>query len=264
MALVTGLKLHTVCQSARCPNMGECWHERTATFLILGDTCTRNCGFCAVKTGCPSPADENEPKRVAEAVAVLSLKHAVITSVNRDDLPDGGAGIFAETIRAIRKKLPTCSTEVLIPDFRGNWDSLQLVVDARPDILNHNVETVPRMYPKVRPQADYKTSVELLRKAKEMDASITTKSGIMVGVGETLDEIQQVMLDLREADCDILTIGQYLRPSFDHVPISKYYTPEEFEQMRLLGMNIAFKHIESGPLVRSSYHAARALKAKDG
>ena len=259
MALVTDLKLHTVCQSAGCPNIGECWHERTATFLILGNTCTRSCGFCAVPSGEPLPADGEEPERVAEAAFVLSLKHVVVTSVTRDDLADGGASIFAETIRAIRRRLPDCSIEVLIPDFRRSRDALQVVVEVRPDVLNHNVETVPRMYRLIRPQADYKASLELLRRAKEMDAAISTKSGIMVGVGETVEEVGQTMRDLRNVGCDILTIGQYLRPSLNHAPIAKYYTPEEFEQLRLLGMSLGFEHIEAGPLVRSSYHAARAL-----
>ncbi|MDO8586450.1 MAG: lipoyl synthase [Armatimonadota bacterium] len=264
MALVTDLKLHTVCQSAGCPNIGECWHERTATFLILGNTCTRNCAFCAVPGGEPLPADEQEPERVAEACAALSLRHVVVTSVTRDDLPDGGASIFAETIRAVRRRLPDCSIEVLIPDFRGSHEALRVVVEARPDVLNHNVETVPRMYGLIRPRADYEASLEMLRRAKEMDASMATKSGIMVGVGETTDEIHQTMRDLRRVGCDILTIGQYLRPSLNHAPIRKYYTPEEFEHLRLLGIDMAFKHIESGPLVRSSYHAARALGDKDG
>lgn len=261
---MTNLSLHTVCQSARCPNLGECWNDRTATFLILGNTCTRNCGFCAVPTGCPEPPDHQEPERVAEAAKVLVLKHAVVTSVTRDDLDDGGAGIFAETICAIKRQMPGCSIEVLIPDFRGDRDALRKVVEAKPDILNHNIETVPRLYPKMRPQADYRASLDLLHAAKHMDPSINTKSGIMVGVGEALDEVKQTMLDLREARCDILTIGQYLSPSLNHVPIQRYYTPDEFENLRQLGMSMAFKHIESGPLVRSSYHAARALKDEDG
>jgi lipoic acid synthetase len=264
MGLVTDLKLHTVCQSARCPNIGECWHDRTATFLILGNTCTRSCGFCAVPTGCPQPPDEQEPERVAEAAKILALKHAVVTSVTRDDLDDGGAGLFANTIRAIKRQVPNCSVEVLIPDFRGDPEALRTVVEAKPDILNHNIETVPRLYSKVRPQADYRASLDLLRAARGMEPSQITKSGIMVGVGETDDEIRQTMLDLRQAGCDILTIGQYLSPSLNHVPIQRYYTPDEFENLRQLGMSMAFKHIESGPLVRSSYHAARALRDKDG
>lgn len=263
MALVTDLKLHTVCQSARCPNIGECWHERTATFMILGNVCTRNCGFCAVTTGSPSPADEREPERVGEAAQVLSLKHAVVTSVTRDDLADGGASIFAATIREIKRRLKECSVEVLIPDFKGDREALRVVVEARPDILNHNIETVPRLYKTMRRQANYEMSLDLLRAAKEIDPAVYTKSGIMVGVGESREEVIKTMLDLREAGCDILTIGQYLRPSFDHVAISRYYKPEEFKELRDLGMNMAFRHIESGPLVRSSYHAARAIKAED-
>jgi lipoyl synthase len=281
MGLVTDLGLHTVCQSARCPNIGECWHERTATFLILGNICTRSCRFCAVQTGCPQPPDEREPERVAEAAVTLSLRHAVVTSVTRDDLADGGSGLFAETIRAIRRRLPECSVEVLIPDFQGDREALRTVVEARPDILNHNIETIPRLYDKVRPQAKYEMSLELLRRAKEMaaamsddgfgkplsrnncDCGMATKSGIMVGVGETEDEIRQTMADLREAGCDFLTIGQYLSPSLNHVPIQRYYTPDEFEKLKHLGMSMAFKHIESGPLVRSSYHAARSLKGCD-
>jgi lipoic acid synthetase len=259
LSLVQNLRLNTICQSARCPNIGECWRERTATFLILGDVCTRNCGFCAVRSGKPSPVDEEEPERVAHAAQSLGLKHAVVTSVTRDDLPDGGASVFAETIRAIKQRLTDCSVEVLIPDFKGSRAALQAVVDARPDVLNHNVETVPRMYSLVRPQADYAASIRLLRWAKEMSPFVIAKSGLMVGIGETSDEIILTMRDLRDAGCEILTIGQYLRPSFDHAPISRYYTPEEFESFRLAGIDMGFRHVESGPLVRSSYHAARAV-----
>jgi len=254
--LIERLHLHTVCQSARCPNIGECWSERTATFMILGDACTRNCGFCAVECRRPEPVDPEEPQRVAAAAAALELRHAVITSVTRDDLEDGGARIFAETIRAIREKLPGCSVEVLIPDFQGSIDALQIVMDARPDVLNHNVETVPRLYPRIRPQAAYDRSLEVLRRAKELGRAGLTKSGIMVGVGETVDEVVETMRDLRAVGCDILTIGQYLRPSLAHVPIDRYYTPREFEALRSEGLRMGFLHVESGPLVRSSYHAA--------
>lgn len=260
-ALVEGMELHTVCQSAHCPNIGECWHARTATFMILGNVCTRSCRFCAVDTGCPLPADREEPGRVARAVQTLGLRHAVITSVTRDDLEDGGASIFAETIREIRKLVPDCSIEVLIPDFAGSDKALLEVVVARPDILNHNAETVPRMYPLVRPQAVYERSLRVFRRSKEMDPTLLTKSGIMVGVGEEYDEVVQTMKDLREVDCNILTIGQYLRPSKDHAPIVRYYTPEEFEELKKAGLEMGFKHVESGPLVRSSYHAAEQARS---
>lgn len=258
-ALVNRLELHTVCQSAHCPNIGECWHSRTATFMILGNTCTRNCRFCAVSSGCPDPVDIEEPERVARAVQALNLRHAVITSVTRDDLSDGGASIFADTILAIRRLLPGCSIEVLIPDLLGSKDALYKIVKARPEILNHNIETVSRMYPLIRPQAVYERSLELLRNAKQMDSTILTKSGIMVGVGESTEEVIQTMKDLRDVDCDILTIGQYLRPSKDHAPIDRYYTPEEFDDLQKTGIEMGFKHVESGPLVRSSYHAAEQV-----
>lgn len=258
-ALVDRMQLHTVCQSAHCPNIGECWHAKTATFMILGNTCTRNCRFCAVDSGCPEPVDQNEPERVAEAVKILELRHAVITSVTRDDVPDGGASIFAETIRAIRRLHPSCSIEVLIPDFAGAEESLRTVVEARPDILNHNIETVARMYQHIRPQAVYSQSLELLRRAKEMDSDILTKSGIMVGVGETVSEVVETMKDLRSIGCNILTIGQYLRPSVNHVPIDRYYTPDEFEYLKKTGLELGFRHVESAPLVRSSYHAAEQM-----
>lgn len=257
-SLVESARLHTVCQSANCPNIGECWHARTATFMILGDICTRNCRFCAVSHGRPAPADEDEPRRVAEAVAYLKLKHAVITSVTRDDLPDGGAHIFAETIRLIREFVPSCSVEVLIPDFCGDYDALRTVIEARPDVLNHNIETVERLYPLVRPQAVYSRSLTLLRNCKS-DASDwhpKTKSGLMVGIGETWDEILETMNDLRNVGCDIITIGQYLAPSREHIPIAKYYSPEEFAQLKNIGLAMGFGYVESGPLVRSSYHAA--------
>lgn len=260
--LVDSARLHTVCQSANCPNIGECWRERTATFMILGNTCTRNCRFCAVGHGKPLPADEDEPRRVAEAVAHLKLKHAVVTSVTRDDLPDGGAAIFAATIRGIREKLPGCTVEVLIPDFGGDWQALKIVVDAKPEILNHNIETVERMYSLIRPQAVYSRSLELLRVAKEVGdpTAMRTKSGIMVGVGETWDEVVQTMRDLREAGCDILTIGQYLAPSSNHAPIERYYTPDEFSELHRVGTELGFGYIQSGPLVRSSYHAADSVE----
>src|SRR5690606_4589825 len=238
-----------------CSSDLECWEEGTATFLILGNICTRACGFCNVLTGRPTELDLAEPARVAEAVERLGLQHAVITSVNRDDLADGGAAIFAETIREIRRRLPDCSVEVLIPDFEGNWDALQMVMDARPDILNHNVETVPRLYRRVRTKADYARSVELLRRAKAMDGEVLTKSGIMVGLGETKDELLAVMRDLVEARVDILTIGQYLRPTLKHLPVVRYYTPAEFDELREAGEAMGFRHVESGPLVRSSYRA---------
>jgi lipoic acid synthetase len=254
--LVERLRLHTVCQSARCPNIGECWSQRTATFMILGNTCTRNCRFCAVDCGKPAAPDPVEPERVASAAATLKLRHAVVTSVTRDDLPDGGAGVFAETIRAIHARVERCTVEVLIPDFRGSLEALKLVMSSRPEVLNHNVETVPRLYPLVRPQAVYERSIELLRRAKELAPKGLTKSGIMVGIGETSEEIVQVMQDLRHARCDILTIGQYLRPSTEHVPIERYYSPDEFAALRATGLAMGFSHVEAGPLVRSSYHAA--------
>lgn len=254
--LVETARLHTVCQSANCPNIGECWHARTATFMILGDVCTRNCRFCAVACGVPSAPDPDEPGRVAEAVAYLQLRHAVITSVTRDDLPDGGASIFAETIRLIHENVPGCSVEVLIPDFGGNWDALDVVMNACPEVLNHNVETVARLYPAIRPQAVYERSLELLRRAA---GRARTKSGLMVGVGETWDEIIQTMHDLRSVGCEILTIGQYLAPSKDHAPIDRFYTPEEFDELRKLGMSMGFVQVVSGPLVRSSYRASECF-----
>ena len=253
--LVADLNLHTVCESARCPNIGDCWERRTATFMILGDICTRACGFCAIKTGRPLGLDEDEPYRVAEAVAHLGLRFAVITSVNRDELPDGGAHIFAATIREIRKRCPETGIEVLIPDFEGDREALQMVMDARPDILNHNMESIARLYKIVRPQAKYHRSLELLRRAKEMNPNVVTKSGMMLGVGEELDETRAAMRDLRDVDCDVLTLGQYLRPSFKHIPVVRYVSPEEFALLKEEGLAMGFKHVESGPLVRSSYHA---------
>ncbi|MBT3602403.1 MAG: lipoyl synthase [Candidatus Latescibacteria bacterium] len=254
--LVQEQNLHTVCESARCPNIGECWNSGTATFMILGDVCTRSCGFCAVKTGRPEWLDTEEPKRVAEAVQHLGLRHAVITSVNRDELPDGGAGIFAETIREVHRLCANTSIEVLIPDFQGNWDALQMVMDAGPNILNHNLETVPRLYKTMRPQAKYERSLELLDRAKDMRPDIPTKSGIMVGADESMDEVYQAIQDLAAQRTDILTIGQYLQPSPKHVAVERFYHPDEFSTMKTYALSLGFKHVESGPLVRSSYHAA--------
>lgn len=253
--------LHTVCEEARCPNIYECWANRTATFMILGDICTRACRFCAVNTGKPTELDLLEPDRVAEAAENMGLNHCVITSVARDDLSDGGASIFAETIKAVRKRLPLCSVEVLIPDFMGNWDALKVVMDAKPDILNHNIETVERMSNRVRAKAKYERSLELLKQAKEMQPNIPTKSSIMLGVGEEWDEILQAMDDLRAIDCDIMTIGQYLQPSPQHLNVVKYYTPDEFAILKEEGMKRGFSHVESGPLVRSSYHAHEQVKS---
>jgi lipoic acid synthetase len=255
------LDLHTVCESAKCPNIGECWGAGTATFMILGDICTRSCGFCAVKTGRPEGLDVEEPGRVAEAVRRLGLRHAVVTSVNRDELPDGGASIFSATIRAIRRLRPETRVEVLIPDFRGNWRALEAVMSAGPDILNHNVETPPRLYRTMRPQANYVQSLELLRRAGVANADITTKSGIMVGAGETMEEVYQTIDDIAEQGTDILTVGQYLQPSPAHVSIARFYHPEEFEKIRIFAQMRGFRHVESGPLVRSSYHAANHVVA---
>ncbi|GAB6935263.1 lipoyl synthase [Calditerricola yamamurae] len=253
--------LHTVCEEARCPNIYECWSHRTATFMILGDICTRACRFCAVKTGMPTELDLAEPERVAEAVEQMGLRHAVVTSVARDDLKDGGASIFAETIRAIRRRNPFTTVEVLIPDFQGNWDALKVVMDARPDILNHNIETVRRLTPRVRAKATYERSLELLWRAKELQPDIPTKSGIMLGVGETWEEILETMDDLRAAGVDILTIGQYLQPTKQHLKIERYYHPDEFARLKEEGLKRGFKHVESGPLVRSSYHAHEQVES---
>ncbi|MEW9673176.1 lipoyl synthase [Ammoniphilus sp. 3BR4] len=253
--------LHTVCEEAKCPNIYECWSNRTATFMILGDICTRACRFCAVKTGRPTELDWAEPDRVAEATEQMGLQHVVVTSVARDDLEDGGAIIFAETIRAIRSRLPMCSVEVLIPDFIGNWDALRVVLDAKPDILNHNMETVERLSDRVRSKAKYRRSLELLLKSKELSPLIPTKSSLMIGIGETLDEILLTMNDLRNVDCDILTIGQYLQPTKQHLEVVKYYSPTEFQWLKEEGEKRGFKHVESGPLVRSSYHAHEQVQA---
>ena len=246
-------QLHTVCQEAHCPNLGECWSRGTATFMILGDICTRSCGFCAVKTGRPLGLDLDEPRRVADAVAKMGIRHAVITSVNRDELEDGGASIFAMTIQEIRRRVPGCKVEVLIPDFQGSEEALNTVIEARPDVLNHNVETVPRLYPTVRPQADYQQSLTLLQRSKR--AGLLTKSGFMVGIGEEVEEIYELMRDLYQHGVDIVTIGQYLQPSPNHLPVVRYVHPEEFDRFREFGLSLGFKHVESGPLVRSSYHA---------
>lgn len=259
--LVTGHKLHTVCEEARCPNMGECWNAGTATFMILGDVCTRSCGFCNVKTGRPEFLDLDEPRRVADAIRTMSVKHAVITSVNRDELDDGGAGIFAETIRLARAARPGITVEVLIPDFRGDEHALRVLVDAKPDILNHNTETVPRLYPTVRPQAKYTRSLELLERGKQW--GMVTKSGLMLGLGETTEEIVEVMSDLRAVSCDILTLGQYLQPSREHLPVERYVHPDEFAMLKERGISMGFRHVESGPLVRSSYHAAMHISSPE-
>ena len=253
--LARGLGLHTVCESAQCPNIGECWDHHTATFMLLGDICTRRCGFCAVPKGRPQPIDWDEPRRVAEAVATLGLRHAVVTSVNRDDDNVGGAQIFAETIRQIREAVPDCRVEVLIPDFQGLEEPLRIVVDAKPNVLNHNTETVPRLYRAVRSGARYKRTLELLENAKKLDPATVTKSGVMVGIGEETSELIEVFRDLGERGVDILTIGQYLRPSKDHLPMTRYYAPEEFVSLKDEALKFGFKHVESGPLVRSSYHA---------
>ena len=264
--LMRDMELHTVCEEARCPNIGECWGHGTATFMILGDTCTRACRYCAVTSGKPTTLDLAEPKRVALAVQRMGLQHAVVTSVDRDDLPDGGASLFAATIRKIHEMVPDCAVEILTPDFQGSRDSLRTVMEARPEIFNHNIETVPRVFRRVRTgRSRYEISIELLRQAKEMARDGLTKSGLMVGLGETHDEILGTMRDLRAAKVDILTIGQYLRPTQKHVPIDRYYHPDEFAQLRSEGFKLGFSHVESGPLVRSSYHAhqqSEMLRAK--
>src|SRR5262245_4342444 len=257
--MVAGLNLHTACQEARCPNIFECWVEGTATFMILGDICTRHCGFCAVGKGKPTPLDPDEPRHVGEAVRQLGLRHAVVTSVNRDELPDGGAFHFAETIQWIRRLNPLCRVEVLIPDFCGNAAALQAVLEARPDVLNHNTETISRLYRRVRPDADYRQSIELLRRAgaHKIEWPLLTKSGLMVGLGETRSELLSAFQDIRDAGCDILTVGQYLSPTPRHIPIEKYYTPVEFGSLKEQALEMGFRYVEAGPLVRSSYHAGR-------
>lgn len=246
-------RLHTVCEEARCPNMGECWNNGTATFMILGDVCTRSCGFCAVKTGRPTELDADEPRRVAETVKRMGIRHAVITSVNRDELYDGGAQIFAETIRQVRLVNPGVRVEVLIPDFQGEEFALNIVLDAFPDILNHNLETVPRLYKTVRPQAKYERSLQLLDRAKHR--GFVTKTGLMLGIGERTEEVIGVMEDIRSVKCDILTLGQYLQPTKEHIPVGRFVHPDEFAMLKKIGLEMGFKHVESGPLVRSSYHA---------
>jgi lipoic acid synthetase len=259
--LMRDLDLHTVCEEARCPNVGECWNRGTATFMILGDVCTRACGFCAVKTGLPGrPPDPEEPGRVADAVARMGLRHAVITSVNRDDQKDGGAGIFAAVVREIRARVPGCAVELLIPDLKGDWDALATILASRPDVLNHNTETVPRLYRHVRPGASFPRSLELLRRSKE--AGLLTKSGIMVGLGEEWDEVLETIRAIRGAGTDVLTVGQYLRPSPSHLPIVRYWTPEEFVRLRELALGMGYAHVESGPLVRSSYHAEEHVSVR--
>ena len=253
--LMKNQKLHTVCEEAHCPNIGECWDRGTATFMILGEICTRACRYCAVTTGQPNGLDLQEPKRVAETVRSMGLRYCVITSVNRDDLPDGGAYIFASCINKIREVSPDCRIEVLIPDFAGSWTAVKRVIEARPAVLNHNIESTVRIFPKVRPKGSYELSMKLLAKAKDIDPDTVTKSGIIVGMGESVDEVIETMADLRKVDCDLLTIGQYLRPSIKHLAIDRFYKPEEFEELRKTGEAMGFKHVASGPLVRSSYHA---------
>ena len=259
--LMRELGLHTVCEEAHCPNVGECWEHGAATFMILGDVCTRNCGYCAVAHGRPPVTDLEEPRRVAEAAAVMNLRHAVITSVDRDDLADFGAGIFAETIRLVHERVPTCSVEVLVPDFQGDERAIATVLDARPEIYNHNTETVPRLYKKARPGGRYPRVMSIFQLVKRLAPEIPTKSGIMLGLGETVEEVLAVMRDLREVDVDILTLGQYLRPSNDHLPMDRYYTPDEFAALRKEGLAMGYRHVESGPLVRSSYHAWEQVQA---
>jgi lipoic acid synthetase len=254
--ILRGLELHTVCESARCPNQGECWEHRTATFMILGDICTRACGFCAVPSGRPAgPPDEDEPERVAEAAQAMGLRYIVVTSVNRDDQADGGSLIFARTIEALRRRLPGCRVEVLIPDFRGDWNALQTVVEARPDVLNHNLETVPRLYRQVRPGAIYERSLELLLRAGKMAPGMPVKTGMMLGLGESREEVLETMTEIRRQGASILTLGQYLQPTKEHLPVVRYVHPEEFAEYKRTGQEIGFRHVESGPLVRSSYHA---------
>jgi lipoyl synthase len=257
--LVTDLRLHTVCESAACPNVGECWNRRTATFMILGNVCTRRCGFCAVQKGAPLPVDYDEPRRVAEACAAMGLRYAVVTSVNRDDRKDGGAELFALTVRAIRDRIDGCRVEILVPDFQGSHAAMQIVMDAAPDVLNHNIETVPRLYRQVRLGARYERSLGMLAYAKQLRRDVPTKSGLMLGLGETADEVLSVMRDLRAHDVDVLTLGQYLRPSPKHLPIIRYVPVDEFSEFKRRGNDMGFLHVEAGPLVRSSYHAESAV-----
>ena len=264
----TGLKrlmrtqsLHTVCEEARCPNIGECWNDGHATFMILGDTCTRACGFCAVTSGRPGALDPLEPLRLAAAVERMGLDYCVITSVNRDDVPDGGASVFADCIRAVRRVRPSCQVEVLIPDFMGNWDALATVMEARPVVLNHNTETVPRLYARVRPKARYERTLELIRRAADLAPDVATKSGVMVGLGETREELRATLADLVEHRCELLTVGQYLQPTRKHLPVQRFYHPDEFVEIAEEARSLGFVHVESGPLVRSSYHAGRQALA---
>jgi lipoic acid synthetase len=253
--------LHTVCEEAHCPNIGECWHHGTATFMIMGDTCTRACTYCNVNHGTPQPLDASEPHKLAHAVETMTLDYVVITSVDRDDLPDYGAGHFADTIRAVHARRPECRVEVLIPDFQGLEAPLRAVLDAGPNVLNHNIETVPRLYRVARPGGKYQRALELLDRARRWAPEIPTKTGLMVGLGETSEEVIEVLKDLRQVDCQILTIGQYLRPSLAHIPMERYYTPDEFREFKRIALDLGFGHVESGPLVRSSYHAHEQLKA---
>jgi len=259
--LMRSKSLHTVCEEAQCPNLGECWGRGTATFLMMGDTCTRSCGFCDIKTGRPSPLDWAEPNRIAESVRAMNLQHVVITSVNRDDRPDGGSPIFAMVIRRIRQLQPGCSIEVLIPDFKGSEVALKIVMDAQPEILNHNVETVPRLFKKVQPQDHYEWALKTLENAKKLDPLVLTKSGIMLGLGETKEEVLQTMQDMANIGVDILTLGQYLQPSKKHLPVERFWTPQEFAELREIGLAMGYKWVESGPLVRSSYHADEQVRA---
>jgi len=254
-AIVRGLGLHTVCQEAHCPNIGECWGHRTATFMLLGDTCTRNCGFCAVTHGRPLTVDPDEPRRVAEGVADLGLQHVVVTSVNRDDLPDGGAAHFAATAWAIRRRLPSCRIEVLVPDFKGDESAVARVASSPIDVFNHNLETVPRLYARVRAGARYERSLAVLRAARAARPALLTKAGLMLGLGEETEELVKVFIDLRQVGCDVLTLGQYLRPSAEHLPVERYVPPAEFDALRTRALALGFRHVEAGPLVRSSYHA---------
>ena len=259
--MMRSAELHTVCEEARCPNIGDCWERRSATFMILGDVCTRRCHYCAVTTGRPMGVDIKEPDRLARTIKRMGLRYCVVTSVNRDDLADGGAFIFAVCIMRIREQAPDCQVEVLVPDFDGSEAGLRSVVKARPNVLNHNIESTKRVFPRVRPRGDYRLSLDLLARAKELDPSLPTKSGIIVGMGEEWDEIVDVMRDLRSVGCDLLTIGQYLRPSQKHLPVARFYSPGEFEELGAIGRSLGFKHVASGPLVRSSYHADEQHRA---
>jgi lipoic acid synthetase len=263
-SLITSLGLHTVCESAACPNIGDCWNRRTATFMILGNVCTRRCGFCAVQKGAPLEVDFDEPRRVAEATAAMGLRYAVVTSVNRDDRKDGGALLFALTIRAIRERVPGCKVEVLVPDFQGSHEAMEIVMAEKPDCLNHNTETVPRLYRQVRLGARYERSLDMLAYAKKLNPAIPTKSGLMLGLGETHEEVLAVMRDLRQANVDILTLGQYLRPTAKHLPVIRYISPGEFADFRREGLAMGFAHVEAGPLVRSSYHADEGAQSAAG